>query len=294
VQVIASSDDGGFPVNVAAVPGLPLQACLQWDPLAGRGGRAHHLIDARDQSLSLALEALSAPKDEVAATRSAPADEDIHEKPEPTRRWYIEALAQPAGSRLLILTSSPWAAVALVVDLRRALPERRGTIALWLPGDLEPEQGTIVVAPYGLTPRTDYTDTVLYHPPFSSDQLPSGRIHMLWQAREWELTEAALGWPYPDRDLLVQFYPLLKAGGVTATLLAQTLGEITGPWNQLRLDACLTVFREIGLIDPQNRLVQQGKRLQLDVSERYRRGVQGRESLNKLRQDDWTGKNYTL
>jgi hypothetical protein len=140
------------------------------------------------------------------------------------------------------------------------------------------------VAPYGCPSTGAYTDTVLYHPPYHEAQTPGGRLHLLWQPGDWALIEAALTWPYPDRDVLVPLYKLLKAGTASPQRLAADLGEMPGPWNQLRLEAGLAVFREVGLVDEDGRLKGAGgAKFDLEASPRYRRGLTGRAALARQR-----------
>ncbi|HLN64640.1 MAG TPA: single-stranded-DNA-specific exonuclease RecJ, partial [Symbiobacteriaceae bacterium] len=78
VQVIASPEGGGFPVQMAPVPVLTPADCTAWDPLLGLapGGRPAHrpapaparVIDARDDRLPVRLAELTAPHEEVAVT----------------------------------------------------------------------------------------------------------------------------------------------------------------------------------------------------------------------------------
>lgn len=297
LQVIASPDDSGPPVHVAALPTLSPESCLAWDPLAphtGAAGRPAITLDGRDERLPALLAELNAPVPEAAATTEPtlppepplPADgEDEHERPEPTRLTYIEALLRPAGARLLLLTASPWAAASLVAELEALLPDRRQETLLWQPGQAEPSGGAVVVAAHGQPARGSYTDTLLYHPPYQKVGYPGERLHLLWTDSDWRLAEAALGWPYPDRDVLVALYKLLKAGDATPERLAASLGEVAGPWNRLRLEGGLAVFREIGLITPDGRLKPSanGARFQLESSPRYERGQGGRAALSSKR-----------
>ncbi|HLN61612.1 MAG TPA: hypothetical protein VK464_08685, partial [Symbiobacteriaceae bacterium] len=216
------------------------------------------------------------------------ADESEHEPPEPTRALYLEALLLASGGRLLVRTASPWAAAALVAELQVAMPQHREALRLWLPGRPEPSDGALVVAPYGPEARNTYTDTVLYHPPYHDGQIPPGRVHLLWAQTDWALAEASLAWPYPDRDVLVQTYKLLKAGETQPEALARALTEAPGPWNQARWQAATHVFREIGLADGSGRLTAgNGVKFQLEESARYRAGLAGRASLQALQASNW-------
>lgn len=288
VQVIDSADDAGFPVKMASLPELTAEGCQAWDPFAdlGAAGGYGTCIDARDAKLLAVLQDMAAPQADVAATGEEAGE---HEKPEPTRLLYLEALLAPAGSRLLVYTASPWAAARLTAELCAAMPDRRQAIRLWRPGEPEPQGADLVVAPYGVAPAGDYTDTVLYHPPYHIGQGRGKRVHLLWVGSDWELAEASLAWPYPDRDLLVQLYKLLKAGTVTAESLAAATGEVPGPWNSLRLQAGLVVFRELGLLDEfgQLRAHNGGGKFQLESSNRYGRGMAGRTAFAQLRAGDW-------
>jgi single-stranded-DNA-specific exonuclease len=296
VQVLSSPDGGGMPVNVAAVPFVTEQACLAWDPLLGLTGSGARratgalVVDAREHRLEQALAALNAPEAEVAAAAEAP-QEDEHEPPELSRRLYLEALSAPAGSRLLVLTASPWAAAEVAADLQQAMPDRRREILLWLPGEPEPAGGAIVVAPYGPAPAGSYSDTVLYHPPYHVGQMPGGRVHLLWQKGDWALAEAALNWPYPDREVLVQLFRLLKSGEARLESLARAISEPPGPWNHLRWESAISVLREVGLIGAAGQLVATngngGTKIDLEISARYRQGLEGRRAVAALRADDW-------
>lgn len=243
-------------------------------------------LDGRDERLGALLERLSQPLSEVAA--AAEGNEE-HDRPEPTRLRCLEAMLTPPGSRLLVLTGSPWSAAALVAELQAALPDRRAGIQLWLPGRPEPAGGALVVAPYGCRPAGAYTDTVLYHPPYHRSQVPDGPVHLLWRREEWRLIEASLAWPYPDRDVLVALYKLLKAGQATPEALAAALGEAPGPWNELRLHAGLAVLAEIGLVDSAGLLLPQPTRgkLALESSARYQLGLRSRTLLADLARSDW-------
>ncbi len=299
LQVVASPDNRGFPVNMVEMPELPEEACLRWDPLAGLTADAPGSVplppgamDGRGKRLAEALAALTAPQPDVAATAEDPAAEEEahdHEAPEPSRRLYLEALAAAPDSRILVLTASPWAATGLVAELQAAMPDRRREVVPWLPGQPEPAGGAIIVAPYGCVPQGAYTDCVLYHPPYHGGQVPAGQLHLIWQDGDWELAEASLSWAYPDRDVLVTLYKLLKAGKATPRELARALAEPWGAWNRLRLEAGLTVFREVGLVGPDGSPVpvRGGSKFDLEASPRYRLGMAGREALRALRTDDW-------
>ncbi|MFZ5815110.1 MAG: single-stranded-DNA-specific exonuclease RecJ [Bacillota bacterium] len=281
LQVIGSPEDAGPPVQVAELPLLTPEACLRWDPLAPAPEAAagpERVLDGRDHRLPALLEQLAAPLPEAAATAE---EEGEQERPEPTRLTYLQALAYPAGARLLILTASPWAAAALTAELQRALPDRRPGIRLWAPGEPEPEGAAIVVAAHGQAARGSYTETVLYHPPYLEQGYPGERLHLLWTEADQALAESALGWPYPEREALVHLYRLLRAGEATAERLAASLGEVPGPWNRLRFESGLAVFREIGLTTPDGRLKPNGNgaRFDLEASARYRRGQTAREQL---------------
>ncbi|MDF2627397.1 MAG: single-strand DNA-specific exonuclease [Symbiobacteriaceae bacterium] len=213
-------------------------------------------------------------------------DESEHERPEPSRQLYLEGLLR-VGAQTLVYTASPWAAAALTAELRESLPDLRSEIGLWLPGQPEPAT-TAVVTAYGMSPEGTFTDTVLYHPPYSDAQLPGGRVHLLWEQSDWLLSEASLGWPYPDRDVLVTAFKQLKSGATGADALAKALAEPAGPWNQLRYEAALAVFRELGLIAPSGGLLPtNGAKFQLESSPRYRRGLACRATLREFQARDW-------
>ncbi|HWI51998.1 MAG TPA: single-stranded-DNA-specific exonuclease RecJ [Symbiobacteriaceae bacterium] len=285
LQVLAAPDDAGSPVNMAAVPAVTLENCRRWNPLQPlrQPGLPAVLFDARDHRLAGVLDGFNTPLDEVAAAN----DESDHERPEPSRQLYLEGLLR-SGIRTLVYTASPWAAAAVTASLQEALPDLRQEIGLWLPGEAEPAGATMVIAPYGLEPQGAYADTVLYHPPYSGAQMPPGRVHLLWEQGDWAISEAALGWPYPDRDLLVTAFKLLKAGETGAEALARALSEVPGPWNQLRYESAVAVFREIGIAGPTGQLLpSNGVKFQLENSERYRRGMEGRTALSEFRARDW-------
>lgn len=294
VQVMASPDGSGMPVNVAAVPFVTDLACMAWDPLSGLtdGARRKPMafaVDARDHRLEAALNSLDTPHPEVAAAAAESEEEGEHEPPEITRLLYLEALALPAGARVLVRTNSPWAAAEVAAALHASQPNRRHEIHLWQPGAPEPQGGVMVIAPYGLEAQGFFTDTVLYHPPYHWGQMPEGRVHLLWQQPDWQLNEAALSWPYPDRDVLVQAYKLIKQGDARPEALAKVLAEPAGPWNQLRWDAAMTVFREICLVSPTGQLLPSNGngKIPLENSLRYRCGLAGRSSLSGLHANDW-------
>ena len=281
---------GGVPPDVAAPPSLTVADCLQWDPLAGLGRRQvatrpRAVVDARDERLSEALQALVAPQPEVAAT----AEPDDTPATPPTRALYVEALASLPGRRTLVFTASPWAAAALAANLAKTRPDLRSQVALWHPGGTEPPHGGIVFTTYGAESAGSYTDTVLYHPPYHKGQVPDSRTHLLWSKHDWQLAEAALGWPYPDREVLVHLYKLLKLGQTDAIQLARSLKEIPGPWNYLRFESALAVFREIGLVDSDGRLpLRNGAaKFDLEASERFRTGAAGRTALAESQAGDW-------
>jgi len=286
VQVLSAPDNSGSPVNMAAVPTVTPEACRRWDPLQPlrHPGSPALVLDARDHRLPQVLEALNAPVDEVAAAGGV--DESDHERPEPTRRLYLEGLLR-SGARTLVFTASPWSAATLASELQEALPDLRHEIQLWLPGASEPA-GALVIAPYGLSPQGVYSDTVLFHPPYSGGQMPGGRVHLLWERSDWALGEACLLWPYPDRDLLVAAFKQLKAGERSAESFARSLGEPPGPWNHLRWEAIIDVFREIGVVGPSGDLLPtNGSKFQLESSRRYRCGMEGRTLLREFHARDW-------
>lgn len=284
MQVVASSREIIAPVNRVAQPILTPEGCAQWNPLVGSlTGARGTVFDGRGERLAVQILA------EVAATAEEETDGADHGEEEqgPNRLTYLEGLVARAAERVLILTASPWAASALVAELQHVLPDRRQEIALWHPGQPEPGH-RVVVAAHGAEVAGSYGDLVLYHPPYRPLELAGSRIHLVWQPADWDLLEASLGWPYPDREVLVQLYKLLKASEATPERLAASLGESAGPWNHLRLDAGLAVFREMGLLLPDGRLAQgKGVRFQLESSSRYTAGMQARQVLAQMRRDDW-------
>lgn len=288
LQVIASPDDSGFPVHVAALPAVTPAHCHAWDPAAARPrakGAPASLQDGRGATrLARLLAKLQEPLPEAAASSEAAAETEAHEAPEPTRQLYIELISRPAGSRTLVLTASPWAAAALTADLQKAMPDRRAAIHLWQPGQPEPVDGAIIITAHGQNPTGSFSDTILYHPPYVDESYPGERLHLLWEESDWQLAETTLSWPYPDRDLLVGLYRALKTGNATAEGLAASQGEIVGPWSHLRFEAGLRIFREMGLADSSGRLLpSNGAKLDLERSETYRRGRQVREHLQHVR-----------
>lgn len=288
LQVTSGS---GNPVNLAPVPQLTEADCLAWEPLNGVASapQGASIIDARGERLSQALEVLNAPHSEVAA-----AGEEAEEPVEPSRRLYVEALATPTGSRVLVLTASPWAAAAVAAELQAALPDLRSQVQLWRPGTPEPH-GIIVVAAYGVQACENYTDKVLYHPPYHKGQVPGGQVHLLWDESDWSLAEACLGWPYPDREALVQLYKLLRAGEANPGRLAGSLQEMTGPWNALRYQAGLRILQELGLVSQSGQLeASNGTKLDLETSERYRKGLVARLTLADSQATDWPVKSYAI
>lgn len=293
---------------------LSEEACLAWDPLCAPEGERQRpvaVVDARGPHLQAVLAEMNRAVPEAAAAAedggsaqghpeprqmaAAEEDEDAQEPLEPSRELYLAALLHGSAGRVIAFTASPWAAAALAEELRRLLPEQREKVRLWNPGEPEPAGGDLVVAPYGLRPAGAYTDTVLYHPPYLQEQVWGQRVHLLWEESDWDLTAASLGWPYPDRDVLVTLFKLLKQGQADPDHLAGALRETPGPWNRLRLAAGQAIFREIGLLDGAGRLCHQpGVRFQLEASDRYRRGLKGRSRLNELRADDWPDCVYGL
>lgn len=289
----------GNPVNVLELPQVTVEDCLRWDPLQGLGAFAGlapvMAIDAREHRLPRVLEGLNARAAEVAAASATGAAEDS-EPLEPTRLLYIEALAASADSRVLVLTASPWAAASLVSQLQMARPDLRAGIQLWRPGAPAPRDCSVAVAAYGADAGGGFTDTVLYHPPYHSGQVSGERLHLLWQEADWDLVEASLGWPYPDREALVLLYKSVKAGEATPDLIARATNEMPGPWNHLRLEAGLAVFREVGLLSVEGSLNGSNGRVKfdLDASERYRKGVAGRTVLAEIKANDWPAKTYAI
>lgn len=282
--------------GAAAAGPLSEEACLAWDPLCVPEGvrqRPAAVVDARGPHLQAVLAEMNRAVPEVAA--AAEDDESARGSLEPSRPLYLAALLTGGAGRLIAFTASPWAAAALAAELRRLVPERRDGVRLWNPGEPEPAGGELVVAPYGLNPAGAYTDTLLVHPPYLREQVQGQRIHLLWEESDWDLAAASLGWPYPDRDALVALFKLLKQGQANPDHLAGALHEMPGPWNRLRLAAGQTVFQEMGLLDGAGRLCHKpGTRFQLETSDRYRRGLQGRSQLNELRADDWPDCVYGL
>lgn len=268
--------------------------CLAWDPAspAEDGAPASlpgQVVDGRGGRLAELLAATAAPVHEVASTGeglAAPGagtiDDELgsaDEEADP-RLVYLAALCRPEDARVLVLAGSPWAAAALAERLERFGPEMRRAAVLWLPGEPEPAAGRLVVAVHGLVARGAYSDAVLWHPPYRSQGYPGERLHLLWEDEDWELAAEALGWPCPDRDVLVHLYRLLQAGEASSEALARRLGEVPGPWNRLRYESGMAVFREIGLLDGAGRIcAARGVRFDLEASPRYRRGQEIRAQL---------------
>ncbi|MBP2018256.1 single-stranded-DNA-specific exonuclease [Symbiobacterium terraclitae] len=308
--------------DLKAAPGAsPLRLtedhCLAWDPLAGATGageavrRPSQVIDARNGRLSGVLAAMASPGSEVAVSgeRAAPAPPgsdavasgELATVASPGSEAaaagdvddpvlaYLSALCRPAEARVLVLTSSPWTAMALADRAERELPDLRRGLSLWLPGEPEPPGGRLVVAAHGQVPRGPYSDVVLYHPPYAPASYPAERLHLLWREEDWALAEETLGWPYPDRDVLVHLYRLLRSGDATPAGLARRLGEIPGPWNRLRFESGMAVFAEIGLVSGDGRLLApaDGVRFDLESSRRYRRGQTARTTLAVQRTEGW-------
>ena len=297
LQVIDSPDDRGFPVHEAVLPQVSEAALLRWDPLTvGHRQRPPILVDAREERLSAVLAQFQAPHTEVAAAAAGDAVELELEAPEPTRLRYIEVLAAPRGSRLLVRTASPWAAAGLVADLQKVMPDRKEEIRLWAPGEAEPEAGAIIVAPYGLHAAGSFSDTLLYHPPYDEGQMPGGRVHLLWERADWALARAVLGWPYPERESLVALFKLLRKGEASPERLALELVEAPGPWNRLRLEAGLAIFREMGLLGPDGRLIAANGtgKFDLEASSRYCKGAAARDRLIRLQASDWPSSGEAL
>lgn len=118
--------------------------------------------------------------------------------------------------------------------------------------------------------------------------MPGGRVHLLWDEEDWALNEAALTWPYPDRDVLVELFKLLKRGDASAQGLAGLLQEAPGVWNRLRFEAGLRVFREVGLVDERGVPKAAGStKFQLESSSSYRLGQSGRNTLAAMRSNNW-------
>jgi hypothetical protein len=278
--------------------------CLAWDPLAGAEEPIRHgtVMDGREERLAgllaqafRSLPEVAVSREDAAGVGDEPAgvgaeageagmgeDETSGEEgPGDTRLTYLAALSRPAEARALVLTSSPWAAESLAVALYHGFADLRPHIRLWLPGEPEPTDGSLVIAACGQTARGAYSDTVLYHPPYRRTGYPGERLHLLWLESEWLLTETALGWPYPDRDVLVNLYKILRAGDATPERLAEALGEMPGPWNRLRWLSGLAIFAEIGITDANGNLLPstRGAKFQLEASGRYRNGQTVRSLL---------------
>jgi len=285
--------DGGSALpSGAGRPAVTENECLHWDPLSGlpaatTARRANGaMVDAREHRLPAALQMLSMAQPEVAATSESETDAPAVE---PTRRLYVEALVSAPGRRTLVLTASPWAAAGLADALLTARPDLREQVVLWHAGQPEPAGGSAVLAAYGSRPSGSYSDTVLFHPPYHRGQVPDSRLHLLWCQDDWPLAEATLGWPYPDREVLVQLYKLLKAGGADAPSLARALKEIPGPWNQLRFQSAVEVLREIGVMNSHGVLHERNAAAKFDLqaSERFRTGAAGRAALAESQASDW-------
>ena len=270
--------------------------CLAWDPVSPASPAADgdpvvqpgQVVDGRGGRLAALLAAMTAPVPEVAPAGGAVAAgmDDMDHEPggpddeEDPKLVYLAALCRPGGARVLTLAGSPWAAAALADRVERMDPELRRAVVLWLPGEPEPEAGRLVVAAHGQGARGEYSDVVLWHPPYAAQRYPAERIHLLWEDEDWALAEEALGWPCPDRDALVHLYRLLQAGEASAPALARRLGEIPGPWNRLRFESGMAIFREIGLLDGAGRLrAANGVKFDLEASPRYRRGQEIRARL---------------
>lgn len=294
--------------------------CLAWDPLAGAAEsgsgealrRPGQVIDARNGRLQGLLAAMAAPDaraaaageadgvpspgSEVAATADldgmtppGSADEANTDVGDDPALCYLAALCRPGGARVLVLTSSPWEATALSDRLERERPDLRRGLSLWLPGEPEPAGGWLVVAAHGQVPQERYSDVVLFHPPYAPAGYPGERLHLLWREEDWALAEETLGWAYPDRDVLVHLYRLLRSGDASAEGLARRLGEIPGPWNRLRYESGMAVFAEIGLVSAGGHLLApaDGVRFDLEASRRYRRGQEVRTALTAWRTEGW-------
>lgn len=293
----------GVPVSEAVSPGPQVEQCLLWNPLADldHSPAWGALLDGRGARLQEALASLN-PSElqvEAAAARTAEPDGDpaqeMEAEPDPTRLIYLERLAAPADSRLLVLTASPWAAAELAIQLRESRPDLRQEILLWYPGEPEPASGRILVASFGVKPATFYTDTVLYHPPYHEGQVRGSRVHLLWKEAEWDLVETSLGWAYPDRETLVSLYKLIRSGNPTAEALAEATGEVFGPWTELRLESCRTIFQEVGLLDLSGQMNgKNGERFQLESSERYRLGMAGRSAVGECKASDWPARKSAI
>lgn len=262
--------------------------CLAWDPLSpsvngAPAGFPVHVVDARGGRLAGLLAAMAGAGPAPGAREVAAEMEDEWgadgEEADP-KLLYLAALCRPAEARALVLTASPWAAAALADRLERLGPETRRTVALWLPGEPEPAAGRLVVAAHGQVARGPYSDVVLWHPPYAAVGYPAERLHLLWDEQDWALAEECLGWPCPDRDVLVHLYRLLQTGEASPSTLARRLNEVPGPWNRLRYESGLAIFREIGLLDGAGRLcAARGVRFDLEASPRYRRGQEVRALL---------------
>lgn len=271
-------------------PRLTEAHCLAWDPAPSApdgplAAAPAQVIDARGSRLAERLAAMAAPGAEVAAAGADTGADTEDElggpgEDEDPKLLYLASLCRPDGARVLALAGSPWAAAALAERLERLGPEMRQAVALWLPGEPEPEAGRLVVAAHGQVGRGAYSDVVLWHPPYAAQRYPGERVHLLWDDEDWARAEEAIGWPCPDRDVLVHLYRLLQAGEASAPALARRLGELPGPWNRLRYESGMAIFREIGLVDGAGRLsAAPGVRFDLEASPRYRRGQEIRAQL---------------
>ncbi|HEY3368037.1 MAG TPA: single-stranded-DNA-specific exonuclease RecJ [Symbiobacteriaceae bacterium] len=275
---------------IIAPPELPVDACLKWDPLAGLGRpktvRPRFVADARGDRVESALAPLNPLQEPEAA--AATESDDAPAVAQPPRLRYLAALAALGAGPILVWTASPWAAARLYDELLALLPDRRDDLQLWQPGRPEPRESLLTVAPYGMAAGGTYAHTVLYHPPYHEGQVPGGNVHLLWEAGDWDLAGAALGWPYPKREALVELYKLLKRGEVTPAQLAGVLGEVPGVWSRLRLESGIAIFRELRLVGPEGRPVTtNGVKFELEASARFRQGLDGRAALERLRANDW-------
>ena len=246
------------PAGAGAAPS-PLSVG-DWDPLG-------HATDAAPARLALAGAAGTAVA-EVAVTAAGSA---------------ADAIAALAGSgrNVVALCRTPWAAQA-------CQSRHPGVVARAWGEPLPPLPGGAVLA--------------LLAPPYAPGQLTTAlasaggdaTVCPLWREEDWELAGVALGWPYPDRTDLARLYRHLRSlpdhfgpdeavGG-----LPVACREPAGPWNRLRLEAALHILVEVGLAASAAgrwRLMPAppGAKLELERSERYRRGQVGREGLQACR-----------
>lgn len=199
----------------------------------------------------------------------------------PDRRQVMTRLAQ--GDRpVLVFCNSPWSAATLSDGFRLH---------------------NVTWTAFGQSPVGPvlYDHILYYHPPYSQEQLraggrlvsPGGQVYWLFRTEDLEESRAIINACYPDREQLVRLYRLVKdladsGKPISVEDLALRIPRRPAMPFAMReglARAGVEVFRELGLIEgsgPFQLVPSSGKKLDLEVSPRFRRGQEGRLGFERL------------